>query len=108
MNFGLLIVFLKVHLNAVIVENVGSFKVEAASRAGGDSSEAGCAVRNNVNFNVNAGETKTVTFDSGCTGKYLVVKPFDKIKLTLCRVRVYGTCSSKNAHIKFHYVIVKI
>ena len=77
-----------------IVENVGSFKVEAADKAGGESREAGCAAAGIVNFNVNAGETKTVTFDAGCTGKYLVVKPFNKIKLTLCRVRVYGTCLS--------------
>ena len=49
-----------------------------------------------MNFNVNAGETKTVTFDGVCTGKYLVVKSWNLIKLALCRVKVYGTCSSKN------------
>ena len=78
------------------VERVRSFKLEAADKAGGDSPEAGCTVGNNINFNVNAGETTTVTFDAGCIGKYLVLKPLNMIKLTLCRVRVYGTCSSKN------------
>ena len=76
------------------LENVGSFKLEAADKAGGDSRKAGCAAAGIVNFNVNAAETKTVTLDAGCTGKYLVVKPYENIKLTLCRVRVYGTCSS--------------
>ena len=87
-----------------ILDHVGSFKLEAADKAGGESLEAGCAssenINFNVNFNVNAGETKTVTLDAGCTGKYLVVKPFDRIKLTLCRVRVYGTCSGRFYFIK--------
>ena len=76
--------------------------MEAGTKAGGDSREAGCTAAGTINFIVNAGQTTTVTFDAGCTGKYLVVKPFNMIKLTLCRVRVYGTCSGKNVRIKYH------
>ena len=54
-----------------------------------------------VLFGLKPNESKTV--NTACTGNYLTLKPASYNKLSLCRVRVYGTCSSKNiyfSHVK--------
>ena len=65
-----------------IVE-VGAFKLEA----GGFK----CTPSDNSHLYVGKDEVQTFTF-SRCWGRYLMIKKSQPTGLSLCRVKVYGTC----------------
>ena len=65
---------------------VGDFTIEA----GGDK----CTPADNSRLYVGNGEVKTFTF-SGCRGRYLELRKSQPTGLSLCRVKVYGTCTGK-------------
>ena len=65
---------------------VGDFTIES------DSNE--CTTSDNSRLYVDNGEVETFTL-SRCTGRYLKLKKSQPTGLSLCRVKVYGTCTGK-------------
>ena len=65
---------------------VGDFTIEA------DAKE--CTTSDNSSLYVDNGEVETFTL-SGCTGRNLKLKKSRPTGLSLCRVKVYGTCTGK-------------
>ena len=66
------------------------FNIYGGNSNGSDISTPEC-VRSLI---VNDGQTRTITIDGGCKGKYLTLKGTSPYyELSMCRIRVYGTCT---------------
>ena len=73
--------------SGVTIVEVGDFTIESGGRK--------CTTSDSSSLYVGNGEVKTFTL-SGCTGRFLTLRKSQPTGLSLCRVKVYGTCTGIN------------
>ena len=83
---------LLIHAMNYIVDS-DYFNIYGGNSNGSDISTPECL----RSLKVSDGQTRTVTIDGGCKGKYLTLKGTSShSKLSMCRIRVYGACTGIN------------
>ena len=90
-----MLIWLKYTASYVTIVEVGDFTIEAGGRE--------CTTSDNSSLYVGNGEIKTFTV-SGCIGWSLRLKKSQPTGLSLCRVKVYGTCTGINICLYYLYI----
>ena len=93
-----MLIWLKYTASYVTIVEVGNFTIEA--------SFGKCSSSDNSSLYVDNGEVKTFNL-SGCRGWILKLKKGQPTGLSLCRVKVYGTCTGINICLYYLYIHCK-